>query len=57
MVDDGCLSGNVTLEELFADPIVWLVMKSDRVTKQEISEILNIRQPQTRKRPGASPSA
>ena len=40
MVDDSSLIGNETLEELLADPIVWLVMKSDRVTKQEVSEIL-----------------
>jgi hypothetical protein len=40
MVDDTSLVGNETLEELLFDPIVWLVMKSDRVTKQEVSEIL-----------------
>ena len=28
------------LEELFADPIVWLVMKADGVTRQQIVELL-----------------
>jgi putative (di)nucleoside polyphosphate hydrolase len=29
-----------TLEELFADPIVWLVMQADGVTRHEIVELL-----------------
>jgi 8-oxo-dGTP pyrophosphatase MutT (NUDIX family) len=40
MVDEGSPGRNETLEELLADPIVWLVMKSDSVTEQEILEIL-----------------
>jgi putative (di)nucleoside polyphosphate hydrolase len=34
-------NGSERLEELLADPIVWLVMRSDGVSKQEIAELVS----------------
>jgi len=40
MVVGNSPGSNEILEELLSDPIVWLVMKSDRVTREEVSEVL-----------------
>jgi len=40
MTEDVLAHEGAELEELFADPIVWLVMKADGVTRQQIVELL-----------------
>jgi putative (di)nucleoside polyphosphate hydrolase len=40
MTKDVLAHEGVMLEELFADPIVWLVMRADGVTREQIVELL-----------------